>query len=674
MSRTTNLANGSFSTNVPVRDPADITHQFNFDLSDVTSSIILTVPPLTTTIVGTNSTQTLTNKTIIGAGITGGTIQGAVITGGTLIGVGITGGNFNNVHIYNSGITGGTIQGASITGGTLMGAGITGGTMQGTVLSSVSIYNSGITGGTMQGSAITGGTMQGTVLSNVSIYNSGITGGTIQGSAITGGTMQGSSLSGLAISNSGMSGGTIQGSDITGGTMQGSSLSGVTISNSGMSGGTIQGSAITGGTLMGAGITGGTMQGTVLSNVSIYNSGITGGTMQGTVITGGTMQGSSLSGVYISNSGMSGGTIQGSAITGGTLIGAGITGGTMQGTVLSSVVILNSGITGGTIQGTTLSNCTIQDSDFTGVSSVTGAPGQNITITPASGYNLVVDGNLEITGTGTRTNINSVDLNIKDNFIYLNSGYTSVTPLAGGIVSNIQSTGVSTTVDGAAFSSTTVVEVTDTTGINVGSLVQVVDPNNPANAGIYQVDSLTATSITIDTAPSSEFSQVAFIADSTVAGTVNVVFVTVLRADETGDWQIGANDDAAVVYATILTTATGEVVSTNSGSTTNSTPVSINILSGVTANTSYFVQVDIQGVAGDYSDSAGFRVLGNGMTDGTPVISQLGPTNDIVKFASLTNTWIANLSFTGTSINVIGTPVGFTGASNWRVRAIIRQF
>lgn len=71
-------------TNFTLQDDTDTTKQLKFELSGITTATTrtLTVPDASTTIVGTNTTQTLTNKTIT-APVLSGTVTGTYTLGGT---------------------------------------------------------------------------------------------------------------------------------------------------------------------------------------------------------------------------------------------------------------------------------------------------------------------------------------------------------------------------------------------------------------------------------------------------------------------------------------------------------------------------------------------------------------------------------------------------------------
>lgn len=80
-------------TNTTVKNVADSTKAFRFSASGISTSTtrVLTIPDATTTLVGTDATQTLSNKTVAGAGATfagstsGGTIlKASAVASGTL--------------------------------------------------------------------------------------------------------------------------------------------------------------------------------------------------------------------------------------------------------------------------------------------------------------------------------------------------------------------------------------------------------------------------------------------------------------------------------------------------------------------------------------------------------------------------------------------------------------
>lgn len=112
-----------------LQDNLDTTKKLQFQLSGITAATTrtLTVPNASTTIVGTDATQTLTNKTLTAPTITNGSITGTTITtnaivgqtsatSGTVYGLSVTSGEINGVDIINSTITTSQIASSTITG------------------------------------------------------------------------------------------------------------------------------------------------------------------------------------------------------------------------------------------------------------------------------------------------------------------------------------------------------------------------------------------------------------------------------------------------------------------------------------------------------------------------------------------------------------------------------
>ena len=100
-----------------IQDNSDPTKQANFQLSGITAgqTRTLTLPDASLTIVGTATTQTLTNKTLTAPTITNGSITGTAITTNAIVG--------------QSDADSGTIYGISITNAKLSGADISSGTI-----------------------------------------------------------------------------------------------------------------------------------------------------------------------------------------------------------------------------------------------------------------------------------------------------------------------------------------------------------------------------------------------------------------------------------------------------------------------------------------------------------------------------------------------------------------
>ena len=179
-----------------------------------------------------------------------------------------------------------------------------------------------------------------------------------------------------------------------------------------------------------------------------------------------------------------------------------------------------------------------------------------------SGANVVIDGNLTVNG--TTTTINTEQVNVKDNYMYLNDGYTATSAITGGFVVNVLATATVDTVAAtgfvagvAAVSNPTVI-TTGSATFGVGDIVQISGAANQSNDGIFEVLSHVGTLLTIrgigTIATTQDWPQNQFTTDTTVAGTITVVNVSVFCATSTGDWLVTTtNTTTGIVYETITT-------------------------------------------------------------------------------------------------------------------------
>jgi len=180
------------------------------------------------------------------------------------------------------------------------------------------------------------------------------------------------------------------------------------------------------------------------------------------------------------------------------------------------------------------------------------------------GYNLVftggssiisaqpidVNADLRVTGDlfiqGTVTSIDSEQVNIADNYLFLNQNYTTSIAQPGGLVVNYLPTSTADTVNGAftagvpAVSNPTVI----TTGSDTfapGDLIMISGANMEENDGLYEVEFHSGTTLHIrgvGTSPTlQDFTQTDFQADTTVAGAITKINVSVLRAGTDGAWE-----------------------------------------------------------------------------------------------------------------------------------------
>lgn len=204
------------------------------------------------------------------------------------------------------------------------------------------------------------------------------------------------------------------------------------------------------------------------------------------------------------------------------------------------------------------------------IGSNTGTTG--VAIEAGTGHVLIDSPNTTLTGNlnvlGTTTTVNSQIVNVADNFLYLNDGYTSASGLSGGFVTNNSSTGNATVVAtggftaGVATVSNPTVRVTDASVFSVGSFVQVSGADNQQNDGLYEVlatdtvstpNILTIAGVGV-TATTFQFTQNNFVTDTTVAGAVTEVNIGVIRVSSTGVFQYAFDDNSTTMTFADVTT------------------------------------------------------------------------------------------------------------------------
>ena len=154
--------------------------------------------------------------------------------------------------------------------------------------------------------------------------------------------------------------------------------------------------------------------------------------------------------------------------------------------------------------------------------------------------NAVVVGNLDVRG--TTTTINSVNVNIKDRYLYINNDYTTNTGITGGLVINYLPTAYTTTVDVVGFVTSTTVKTTVAEMFPPGSIIQISGTTgNVSNSGIFIVLSHEDGVLTIDT--TATFAQTVFIVDTTTGGNITKINVALMQVSANGVWQsITGND------------------------------------------------------------------------------------------------------------------------------------
>lgn len=187
-----------------------------------------------------------------------------------------------------------------------------------------------------------------------------------------------------------------------------------------------------------------------------------------------------------------------------------------------------------------------------------------------SGANMLVDGDLVVNG--TTTTVHSEQVNINDNHLYLNADYTTTVAQTGGIVVNVLPTATSDTVAATGFTagvpatSNPTVNTTGSGTFSAGDVIQISGANEQANDGIFEVDSHVGTTLTIrgvgTVGTTQDWVQNDFVTDSTVAGTITLVNVNVLRGNSTGDWETATTSTTTgLTYNTITQQGTVDLQS-----------------------------------------------------------------------------------------------------------------
>ena len=178
---------------------------------------------------------------------------------------------------------------------------------------------------------------------------------------------------------------------------------------------------------------------------------------------------------------------------------------------------------------------------------------------------LTITGNLDVNG--TTTTVDSANVLINDPHLYINSGYTSVAGKTGGMVVNYLPTATSTTVAAGGFVAG-VVATSNPTVATVGAatfsasdIIQISGSNNSDNDGLFEVLSHAANVLTIRgvgvTATVQDFTQNQFITNTTVAGTITKINVSVLRSGTDGVWETAIGSTTGLVFGDLAADSNG---------------------------------------------------------------------------------------------------------------------
>lgn len=228
--------------------------------------------------------------------------------------------------------------------------------------------------------------------------------------------------------------------------------------------------------------------------------------------------------------------------------------------------------------GTAASARDITIGNSTGATSVTVQAGTgNISLDAAL---TTITGDLLVQGTTIQADVETVL--VEDNHLYLNSNYTTPAAQTGGLVVNYLPIATTDTVAtggftaGVAAVSNPTVITTGSATFAVGQFIQISGANNIENNGLYEVLSHVGTTLTIrgvgTTATVEDFTQNQFATDSTVAGSITRVNVSVIRTGTDGVWETGSGSSTAVTFTDLLTTGSTTLqLAYEGGNTINAT-------------------------------------------------------------------------------------------------------
>ena len=187
---------------------------------------------------------------------------------------------------------------------------------------------------------------------------------------------------------------------------------------------------------------------------------------------------------------------------------------------------------------------------------------------------------------GTTTTVESEIVNIADNFLYLNDGYTTTSAHEGGIVVNYLPTATTDTVGGTAGftagSPGTANPTVSTTGgatFAAGDFIQISGAADQTNDGLYEVLSHAGNVLTIagvgTAAATYRFTQNDFETDATIQGSITKVTVGAIQVDTGGDWQVGsASDSGSFTFTDLITSGTLSLQTAYDGGQTITTDAS----------------------------------------------------------------------------------------------------
>lgn len=172
---------------------------------------------------------------------------------------------------------------------------------------------------------------------------------------------------------------------------------------------------------------------------------------------------------------------------------------------------------------------------------------------------MTIQGNLLVTGAVTSSSTEQVLMG--ENHITLNAGYTTTSAQTGGLVVNTLPTATNENVAATGFvahagAANPYVFVETATGTFAeGDIIQISGASNLANNGLFEVLSHAASMVTIrglgTTACVEDFTQTEFVADTTVAGVLTKVNISILRAGTDGTWEAAYGATSPLAFTDI---------------------------------------------------------------------------------------------------------------------------
>jgi len=187
----------------------------------------------------------------------------------------------------------------------------------------------------------------------------------------------------------------------------------------------------------------------------------------------------------------------------------------------------------------------------------------DIEINPFTNF-VKIDSDAQITGNlivkGTTTSTESENVLISSNYIHNNSNYITNVAQSGGLTVRYLPTTTDDTVNGnftagiIAVSNPTVI-TNGTNTFTINDIIAIDSANHSSNNGIYEVLSHGANILTIRgigiTATIEEFTNNQFVTDTIAAGTITKINVSIIRSNDTGDWQFGKGNQTPIIFSSI---------------------------------------------------------------------------------------------------------------------------